>query len=194
RSGTSASPAATPRSPASSASRPATSCSCPTWSRNWTPRARPACAPCCWTAARTIRSPVPRPNATAIRASGPSPRWTRTCRSGASAATGKQLAAMAAPTVAARAPLLHSVGQAVAGAGALFAAPAVLVADLDGVFADREVGRQRAAPQVVRRFRLWRAVPAPQFGGQVVAHVLHHQARIGLQHLAHRTPRALVHA
>jgi enolase-phosphatase E1 len=35
------------------------SCSCRTWSRNWTPRAKPACARSCSTDARITRRPAP---------------------------------------------------------------------------------------------------------------------------------------
>ena len=49
-----------------SAQRRRESCSSPTWSRNSTPRAKPACRRCCSTAARTIRSRATRMPATAI--------------------------------------------------------------------------------------------------------------------------------
>src|SRR5690606_32187404 len=71
-------------------------------------RARPSARCCastragCCTARSTSRR-APPPASTRTN----SPPWKPPCRSGASAATGERLAAMAAPTVAARAPLLQ---------------------------------------------------------------------------------------
>lgn len=55
-----------------------TSCSCPTWSRNWTPRARRALRPCWSTGARTIpnRARARPPTATGASNLFPRLRWT----------------------------------------------------------------------------------------------------------------------
>src|SRR5690606_12628981 len=127
----------------------------------------------CSIAARTIPCRATRSTPTATRASSPSTPSTRSCRRGGS----RDVPARLRWKGGSRLPPLLRVGEAVGGGGGLPAAPGILVADLDGVFADGEVGGQRPAPQVPRRFRLGRTVPATQRLGLVVAHVLGQHAR-----------------